>query len=142
MTTMPGECKQCGKHILFTPQLCDDCCTSLQNKIKELELIIKEYLEKTSTQIIDLKGYRIKGGYEVIQSLLVSITVDEFNRYLSSDNVFFIHGEGMTKENAIQDYLFAISRLYEFYKDQPPHRWNPENLKLVRKLQKYLRKTE
>lgn len=72
--------------------------------------------------------------YSLIQPITVSLGLSD-GRFLVSDDVFYMYGEGITLQAAIEDYLSSLAEYYELlesYDDAP-------SLDLFSYLQTYLR---
>jgi hypothetical protein len=90
-----------------------------------------ESLEHTQMELYGA----IAPGWEIIESLPVSVQIDEDGQYLLTDEVFSIFGEGVKLENAQQDLIASLIEYYEIiseYQDEPSQ-------ELIRMLKKYLR---
>ena len=72
--------------------------------------------------------------FRLIQPIVVSFEQGDKGKVIASDDIFFMYGEGSTRQEAVRDYLSSLSEYYsliESYRDAP-------SVELLSYLQTYL----
>jgi hypothetical protein len=60
--------------------------------------------------------------FRLIQPIVVSFEQGDKGKVIASDDIFFMYGEGSTRQEAVRDYLSSLSEYYSLigsYRDAP-----------------------
>jgi hypothetical protein len=73
--------------------------------------------------------------FQLIQPLTISFEDGGDGRIIASDDVFYMYGEGATRQEALRDYVSSLSEYYEVLESHD----DAPTVELFRHLQSYLR---
>jgi hypothetical protein len=77
-------------------------------------------------------------GWVILQPLQVRIVRDSDGYFNAGDDVFHVYGDGLTREEALQDYKVALVEFYELVVEGAQD--DPHDQALLARLQQYLRR--
>jgi hypothetical protein len=78
---------------------------------------------------------QVSANLTLLQPITVDIEYDEGGKIIVSDSIFYMYGEGVTREQAVLDYLSSLGEYYQLIESQT----NRHSVGLLHFLQTYLR---
>jgi hypothetical protein len=82
---------------------------------------------------------RVREGWVVSAPLIVRIERDDAGRFLVSDDVFAVHGDGDTRDQAVKDYVESLIEYHELLADRAENH-EPTKAMFLR-LRRYLKRS-
>ncbi len=60
----------------------------------------------------------VSGHLRLAQPITVNFEYDDAGKIIVSDDVFYMYGEGVTRQGALRDYISSFSEYYEVLESQ------------------------
>ncbi len=77
---------------------------------------------------------KISDRFRLTQPITLNLEQEEGSKMIASDDIFFMYGEGLTRQDALRDYVSSLSEYYELLEG---HR-DAGSVRLFKYLQSYL----